>query len=165
MHLNRLVLVGVVKPFLDMLQSVFKVYLRASKLQVDQGVPNLLRLVIRESSLALNPIGIMRHILEHVVVPKDRVLDEQFVSVGSHSSRVQIRLKSQHISLHFHIDVVVEKAISSEVASYEYFKSADELTVTHPWHVHGEHRNDPLKEVAWYGFRDALQVMLLHRLR
>jgi len=110
-----------VEPFLYVLKSVPQVDLGATQLEVNETVPNLLRLLERELPLAISSIGVMGRVLEHVVVPKDRVLHEVLIGKSTHCPTILIVGEFQHIPLDFEVDVVVEESLTTEIASNQDF--------------------------------------------
>ena len=102
-----------------MLERVLKIDGGTAQLQVHQAVPNLLGLSIREHSLAFLPIRIVRHILEHIVVPEDAVFDELLVSEGSHSAAVLVCVELEDLTFDLHVNVVVEETLATEVPCHK----------------------------------------------
>ena len=112
---------ALVKPLFDVLEGVFEVDLWALELQVDQTVPDLPRLVERQLALAHPAVGVVRRVPEHIVFPKDRVLDEVLVGEGPHSAAVLIRTEFEDVPLNLYVDVVVEKAVTAEIPAHQDF--------------------------------------------
>jgi len=81
----------------------------------------------------------MSRVLEHVVVPKDRVFDELLVSKSPDCAAVLVRGEFKHVSFNLHVDVMVEKTLTTQVSLDQHFQSAHQVLVSHVRHVHREH--------------------------
>ena len=112
-----------------MLECVFQVDGGTAELQVDEAVPDLFSLLVSEDPGAIVAILTMRHILEHVVVPEDAVLDELLVSQGSHSAAVLVRAELEDLTFDFHVNVVVEEALPTEIPCNEDLENANKVPI------------------------------------
>ena len=117
--------VFLVEPLLNVLQRVFEVDLGALELQVDQAVPDLLRLLECKHALALDAVRVMGCILENVIFPKDRVLDETLVSQSPHCAAVLVSCEFEDVAFDLKVNVVVKESLSSKIARHKHFKCAD----------------------------------------
>mmetsp|Transcript_2443 Transcript_2443/g.3370 ORF Transcript_2443/g.3370 Transcript_2443/m.3370 type:complete len:264 (-) Transcript_2443:237-1028(-) len=107
----------------------------------------------------------MSRILENVVIPKDRIVDEMLVSESTHRPAVLVSCESEDISFDFEVDVVVEEALATKLALDEHLERPHSVPIRHLGHMHGEHRDEALKEVLRDRLSDAPAVLLLQDLR
>ena len=132
-----------------MLQRVFKVNCRASNLQVDQAVPDLLSLFVGERSRPISARLVTRDVLKDVIVPEDRVLHKLLVSQSSHRAAVLVDGEFENISLNLHVNVVIEQSLSSHFFLHKYFKSANQVPIAHLGNEHGQQADHSLEEILW----------------
>ena len=102
-----------IEPLLYMLERVFKVNCWAPNLQVDQAIPDLFSLFVREYTHAISPRLVPRDILEDIVVPEDRVFHILLVSQSSYCTTILLICEFEDVSLNLHINIVIEETLSS----------------------------------------------------
>ena len=90
----------------------------------------------------------MINILENVVMPEDRVLDELLVCDSSHYAAVIVNRKLENLLLYPEVDVVMEESFGAKVLVYEHFSRADELIHGHEGNLDWDQSDDSLEE-SW----------------
>ena len=107
----------------------------ASDLQVEQAVPDLLRLFVGEDTRVWQARFAVRNVLEDVLVPKDLILNKLLVCQCSHCATIVISTEPEHIPLNLHVDVVVEKTLSAHILLHKHLQSVNKIRICHLRHV------------------------------
>ena len=129
-----------------MREGISQINCWALQLQIDDRLPNLFCFSRCKLSCALDTIGSMICILEDIVVPEYRVLDELLVGNSSDHSTIQVHWVFQDSSLNLKVNIIQEQPFRAKIASHKHLKNIDQISVVQARNMHRKKTNELLKE-------------------